>query len=169
MSKNVKILAIVLSVAAFGLISFAGTYAFLTAGGSRTNTVGIGTNTITVTEDFTPPDTINPGTQITKRPRVNNTGNTAVWVRARILFSDSEAQDFCENLDIDTTNWIYNATDGYYYYKNKLAVGASTTNMFTKVVIKSSANADDLKSFNVIVLAESTSGQAATYQAAWGV
>lgn len=141
--------------------SFGVTYAYLIANDSVQNEFTVGENKIEVEEEYEPPQKLKPGIVIPKKPRVKNTGNLSCFVRVRADFSDSAAKDFCEELDIDKANWEYDSADGYYYYKKLLKPGESTTNLFTKLEIKTQkANGDaltdaDMIDFDVLVFAES--------------
>lgn len=159
MSKK-KILLIVAACLLAASASFGVTYAYLIANDSVQNEFTVGENKIEVEEEYDPPKKLEPGIVIPKKPRVKNTGNLPCFVRMRADFSDSAAKEFCEELDIDTVNWEYEA-DGYYYYKKLLPPGESTTELFKQLKIKTvKENGDalteaDLIDFDVLVFAES--------------
>lgn len=159
MSKK-KIFLLVIACLLIVSASFGATYAFLIANDSVSNEFTIGENKIDVEEDYDPPEKLLPGTVITKKPSVKNTGNLSCFVRMRADFSDSRAREICEELDIDTENWEYDTSDGYYYYKKLLDPGQSTEYLFTKIVIRtekdgSELTAADMIDFDVLVFAES--------------
>ena len=131
------------------------TYAYLIAQDKAENYFIVGENTIEVSEEFKPPEKLKPNVQFTKKPVIKNTGNLPCFIRARADFSDSRAKEFCEDLDIDTANWEYNSSDGYYYYKSVVKPGNETTPLFTTIKIKNTATADDMIDFDVLVYAES--------------
>lgn len=158
MKKRIIIVAlscILVCASCFGI-----TYAYLIANDNATNTFTIGETEIEVTEEYEPPEKLEPGIEFTKKPHVTNTGNLPCYVRMRADFSTSVAADFCEPLDIDTENWKYNDTDGYYYYTKLLNPGEETPNLFTTVTLKTtkSDGADyteaDLVEFDILVYAE---------------
>lgn len=160
MSKK-KIFLIVIACLILVSASFGLTYAYLIANDSVANEFTIGENKIDVEEEYDPPEKLEPGKVIIKKPSAKNTGNLSCFVRMRAEFSDSAAKELCEELDIDTVNWEYDSSDGYYYYKKLLNPGESTTNLFTKVVIKTE-KADgtnltdaDMLDFDILVFAES--------------
>ncbi len=74
-------------------------------------------------------------------------GNTAYWTNSYYGTSNSEDDIILKlTLDSDWTNkWFYNETDGYFYYKEKLAPGESTTVLVTGVTIDNEllTNIDD--------------------------
>lgn len=85
-------------------------------------------------------DGVMPGTDVTKIPEVENTGNSDAWVRVKvekkILLGGKEELPPEEvekliSLDINTTDWTYQ--DGYYYYNSKLGKDETTAPVFTKV------------------------------------
>lgn len=153
MSKK-RILLIV--VACFIMLgaSFGITYAYLISDDTEINAFTAGETVIEVEEDYTPPEKLEPGTAINKKPWVENTGNLPCFVRMRADFSDSRAEAFCESLDINTGYWEYNSSDGYYYYKKLLMPGEKTEYLFTQIVIKKDSDLQDMIDFDVLVYAE---------------
>ena len=155
-----KIIIAVLSCVLVCASCFGITYAYLIANDNATNTFTVGETEIEVTEEYDPPEELNPGTEFTKKPSVTNTGNLPCYVRIRADFSTSVAKEFCEPLDIDTTNWEYNDSDGYYYYKHILNPGEESPALFTKVELKETKadgteyTADDMVEFDILVYAE---------------
>lgn len=151
-------------IACFVLLgtSFGITYAYLIANDSAVNEFTIGDNTVKVVEDkYDPPEKLKPGISFTKNPHVKNMSNLPCFVRMRADFSDSAAKDFCEDLNIDRTNWEYDENDGYYYYKKLLQPGEITTELFTEVVVKTYKEDgtpytdSDMIDFDILVYAES--------------
>jgi Na+-transporting NADH:ubiquinone oxidoreductase subunit NqrC len=150
------------------IISFTSTYAYLQDAKKVINVIGVGTNIIEIEERYEPPAELTPGVSFTKAPKVNNTGNTSVYVRMRALFSDSDAENFCEDLDFDTTNWVYNSDDEFWYYKKAVAAGKSTTELFTTVTVKDSTEQSEIKDFEILIYAESVSAEGiSSYDKAW--
>lgn len=160
MSKK-KIFLIVVACLLVVSASFGITYAYLIANDSVQNEFTVGENKIDVEEEYDPPEKLEPGTVITKKPSAKNTGNLSCFVRMRADFSDSAAKELCEELKIDTVNWEYDSSDGYYYYKKLLNPNDSTTNLFTEVVIKTekadgtALTDEDMIDFDILVFAES--------------
>lgn len=140
------------------MFSFGTTYAVLIASDKATNEFTIGETIIEIKEDFTPPPKLEPGTEFVKKPWVVNTGNLPGYVRMRADFSDSRARDFCEDLEI-SADWYYNTIDGYYYYKNLLEPGKSTSALFEKVEVKTESAGQpltdaDMVEFDILIYAE---------------
>lgn len=75
-----------------------------------------------------------PGISVDKDPTISNVGAGEVWVRVRLeneagtelKLNESPLSVF--NASVDTSKWIY--IDGYYYYFEKLAVGATGIKFF---------------------------------------
>lgn len=164
--RNKKNTVIVLLAALLCVIvlasSFGSTFAYLTDQETKNNTLTVGETKTEIVEEFTPPKKLEPGVSFTKKPSVNNTGNLPCYVRMRADFSDSQMEDLCEELDINTTDWEYDAADGYYYYKLLLEPGKMTSPLFTTVTVRTvDANGEKLtdaqmKDFDILIYAEST-------------
>lgn len=107
-----------------------------------TNTFELGNVTTEIQEDFEKTDV---DTVFKKEPVVTNTGENDCYVRARVTVSPQGQLDIT---GWDTTNWVYNEADGFYYYQKVLKAGAdkaapeqdeagdSTTALFTTVSVK---------------------------------
>lgn len=168
--KDKKIL-IMLLVALLGIayIAAGATYAYLNANDLKANEFTIGYNDVELKEDFTSPIDINPGDKIKKKVWVENIGNTDAYVRVKILFSDSDMKNNCEDLELGD-DWSYNTNDDYYYYTKKLSAGDKTSNLIEFVKIKSRIDEEELKSFDIIVYVESkTSNASSSYSDAWNL
>lgn len=149
------------------LVSAGISYAYLTSDNSIDNKFTIGKNDVELKEEFDPPEDIKPGDVIRKKVWVLNTGNTYTYVRTKILFSDGDMKQNIEPLDLGE-NWTYNSTDNYYYYTKAVEPNDKTTNLIEKIKIKSSANQEELKAFDVTVYVESvTNSDASSYSDAW--
>jgi hypothetical protein len=135
------------------VMSFGATYAYLYDWEERVNEFVIGEDEGRVTETFVPPTTLVPGIQFDKKAYVENTGNLPMFVRMRVEFSSSKAQEFCEPIVYDTANWQLDP-DGYWYYKSLLMPGELTTALFQQVKIKAGVTESDLEDFDIIVYAE---------------
>ena len=165
---NKKILLILAAIFVVIAVAVAGvSYAYLTSNSSIDNKFTIGENDIELNEEFDPPKDINPGDSIRKKVWASDVGNTPVYIRAKVLFSDGDMKKNCEDLDIGD-DWTYNSNDNYYYYTKKVEPGSKTSTLFTAVKIKDSADENDLKSFDVTVYMESVSSdKASSYSEAW--
>lgn len=153
MSKK-RILLIVIACFLMLGASFGITYAYLISDDTEINAFTVGETVIEVEEDYDPPEKLEPGISINKKPWVENTGNLPCFVRMRADFSDSKAEAFCEPLDINTEDWEYNSSDGYYYYNKLLKPGEKTSHLFTQIVIKADSELQDMIDFDVPVYAE---------------
>lgn len=159
-NKNKVIITLVSAILCCG-ISFGITYAYLISNDNALNSFTVGENTVEVSEEYSSPEKLQPGVQFVKKPSVKNTGNLPCFVRARADFSDSRAEEFCEELDINTENWEYDDSDGYYYYKGILEVDKTTEPLFTTVKLKTEKDDgtpytnDDMQDFDILVYTES--------------
>jgi len=160
----------ILSFVLIASVSFEVTYSYLIDSAAAANRFVVGENSIVVEEEFNPPKELEPGISFDKKPKVTNTGNLPCFVRMRADFSDSEAQAICEPLDINTADWLYDSSDGYYYYNKVLQPGESTSPLFTKVTIRDDLDESDMKEFDILIYAESIQrGErlASEYKTAW--
>lgn len=182
--KKRKIILAAASCLAIISASFGITYAYLISDKTVVNEFTVGENTIEIEEKFDPPPEIKFNEPFTKEVRIKNTGNIECYVRARVEFSDSFAEEYSE-LDYRTKPddpWIYNAIDGYYYYKELLPpyqklsdkeTAGITDCLFSQVTIKNKAGGetiteDNLVNFDIMVYAESCEkGSAEDYKEAW--
>lgn len=116
-----------------------------------------------VIEDFTVPDQVQPGDIIKKSPRMKNTGDTACYVRLRYVFSNSQAQQMCEEVQVHA-EWN-KKEDGFYYRNEPLQPGEETESLFDEIVIKE--NAESIPQFSVLVYGEAVAAQGKECEEAW--
>lgn len=138
--------------------------AYFTDADTKINRITIGSVETEIEEVFEPekPD---PGDRIKKEISVINTGKSDCYVRVKAVFSDSDMEKKCI-VDWNTTDWVYDTIDGYYYYKTVLASGKKTKNLCTAITILSTAT--NIKEFDVIVYAESYQAEGfESYREAW--
>lgn len=151
--KNKKSLAAIIAIAL--IIGIGGTFAYFTFTESFNNNFTLGSENIDFEEVFDSPDDWLPCTITPKVLDVKN--KSSFGIDARISF-----QEYWEELDengratgerlpnqvngedaaiknINTADWTYNATDGYYYYKETIAGGASSSNFIDKVTFNCNA------------------------------
>lgn len=133
-------------------ISGAGVYAWLIDTKEAENIVRFVQNDIHIEEEFEPPTDPTPGDVIVKKPSIVNDSVIPVFVRARICFTDSDAQAQFEPLAI-REDWSLE-NDGYYYYRKKVGAGESTTNIFDNIVIKNTVKKEELIPFDILVYSE---------------
>ena len=146
MKKKLFVLA-VLAIILAGMAT--GTLAYYTAKSDVQNVITSGSIDIDLVETMKnedgqivpyptdPVGGIMPGTEHSKIVNVKNVGEHPAWVRVKVTKSikvDGKSQDDSVlSLDLNTTEWI-DGEDGYYYYKDILAPGATTAKpLFTKV------------------------------------
>lgn len=161
MKNKSKIIIVLILCVTLCTVSFSITYSYLIAQDDSVNTFIVGENTVEITEEYEPPKKLFPGIEFKKEPSVKNTGNLPCFVRIRVDFSDSRAEEFCEPLDIDTENWEYDASSGYYLYNHILQVGETTPPLFTTVKLKTQKEdgteytEQDMLDFDILIYAES--------------
>lgn len=151
--KNKKIFTVsVLSAAILTAAVIMSAVAYFADKDSAKNKISIGKNDISITEEFSTPDSISPGDVITKKPVVKVSG-TDCYVRMFCEFDDSNVT--YANLDFNTTDWTTKQPDGYYYYKHKLSDGEETKPLFTKVTIDDTVADESITDFDIIIYSES--------------
>lgn len=124
--KNILFAALAALALTVCLVGVTGAYFIAQA--SRTNTLTVGEVTFDPKEDIQNPDVpVQPGNSFMKRPYVVNTGNLPLRLRARVIFSDSAAQDAC-TLNYNTENWRYDETEDFWYYAKTLQPGEDCRN-----------------------------------------
>lgn len=166
MKKLIKLLLIIFCAILFLSISIAGISAYLINTDTAVNVLTIGNNNIEIFEDFPVPNP-QPGSSHKKVVQITNTGSVECYVRVLATFSNSDMGDYC-SIDWNTNDWVYNSSDGYWYYTGAIAAGEATQPLFTKITIFSSISEENMKDFEVIVYAESLQSRGfANYQVAW--
>lgn len=144
-------LILTMMLIAAGVSGIRTTYSFLSDFDSAVNPVTPGSNETEITEDFpdTPPKppgdnpVYNKTVQIAS-PNIGGT-NVTCFIRARILFSNSDLGDAAVLEGMDT-RWVKEA-DGYYYYSSPVSEGETTAPLFTKVRIDSSRVSDQISDY----------------------
>ncbi len=160
--------AVILTLLLILAICMTSLMAYLTDADRAKNTFVVGGNNISIEEGFTPPPELKPGITFTKNVKVKNNGPSDCYVRIKAVFTDSDIEKYCE-VDWNTTDWIYNAEDNYWYYPEAIEKGDKTPSLFTKVTIEEvydfdgngTAEEDEtipasvIQDFDIIVYAES--------------
>lgn len=134
--------------------------AYLSHVETKDNPITIGHNDIMIEEEFTPPKAWQPNTTYKKDVKIRNTGTVPCYIRVYAALSDA---DIPAEINFDTGRWIQ-SSDGYWYQNSIIEPGANTPSLFTKVTIQD-AEAEQLKTFDVIIYAESV--QAEGYSDIW--
>ncbi len=167
MRRNKKI-AGVTGLAAIMLIG--GTFAYFNQTMTVENPFDTGKYDTVVTEDFKPDDGKNwePGAKVNKDVTVENTGNYDVLVRVKFdekwvnkgnknivktnegmddTTYQANATDGLVELDksvvakeLNKDNWVYNKSDGYWYYKTNLKAGENTGKFLDSVTLLDDAD-----------------------------
>lgn len=123
----------------------AGTLAYFNSEDTAHNVITTGGVEIAIQEwadeeretEFTDPDGVMPGAEITKIAEVKNVGASDAWVRVKVTKAvnradQGEADLDLIQLDLNTKDWTL-GEDGYYYYNVALKAGEVTEPIFTCV------------------------------------
>ena len=168
-----KIIAVCLIVALAATAVIGGTLAYFTDKDAKTNTFTVGNVDITLTEpNWTSTGSqdapeVYPGEPLAKDPTVTNAGANPCFVRIKVTGLDclGDAGMITYKTDYVTgklgDNWV-DGGDGYFYYNQVLAVGATTDALFDQIVMPTDLeNGDAETAFNVVVTAEAVQAQGA--------
>lgn len=132
------------------------TLAYLTSSDTVVNKFPVGNVESNIEEVFPEPSP-SPGATAQKEVKVTNTGNLPSFVRVRLMFSHSKADELTDFVGLDETLWTYDKTSQFYYYKYVVAPGESTENLITGITFLSSSenySYSDLEDFDLTVYAE---------------
>lgn len=137
--NNTKILIAITLIALIGVVG--GTFAYFTSTSTLNNEFQTGTYATSVKEEFVSPDNWTPGTTTQKTVNVTNNGSVDIAVRASYVakwtaedgtvLSGLRNNERVAQFSIGS-DW-QSATDGYYYYKNILASGQTSSNFISSV------------------------------------
>lgn len=148
-------------------IGYGSTSAYLSAFVDQPNIVTVGHNDTTIKEDFpnTDPSPIPSNPSYKKIVQIANhnvtTGSSLVdcYVRVSLSYSNSDIGNAVTLLGLNTSDWTYDADDGFYYYNHVLKAGETTTPLITGFQIDSNKVLSDYKSmiddFDINVYEES--------------
>ncbi|MDO5540168.1 MAG: hypothetical protein Q4F83_08830 [Eubacteriales bacterium] len=144
--------AVVLLATALILGTGAGiSYAYLSGRDEAVNHFSAVSAEIEIHEDFTPPEEIIPGKIIKKIPVIKNTSGTPCYVRVSVRFSNGEALQNCEAVEIK--NGWSRKEDGWYYWDEALLPDKSTGPVFEQIKIKDNVQ-EEITPFDILVYAE---------------
>ena len=162
--RNSKLFGVLLSLLLVAALCVGGTLAYLKASDDPV------TNTFTLANIHT--EIVEEGSEESKTVTLTNpsTSTGPVWIRARVLVSagtakvvpltpkDAVPSPRAENTIyvVFGTDWTKNDTDGYYYYKDLVAVGGKTTPLVYSVHPGPGVD----PTFDVIVSGEAVLGSA---------
>ena len=162
-SAIVKLLGLIVIVASVSAHSI---MAYLSDGDETSNLLTIGGNNISIDEEYEP-EPIEPGEKITKKVRIQNDGPNTCYVRVRAVFSDSDVGQYAA-IDWNTTDWVYNKQDEFYYYVWPVTEGEKTSYLMTSVMFEENIPEYDVKDVELIVYAESYQADGfSNYTEAW--
>ena len=153
MKKKIPVLVLGLAILGCTLFSISTITAYLADGDSARNPIVVGGNHISIEEDFQP-EAIKPVGKITKKVRIKNEGPNRCFIRARVVFSDSQIGQYA-NIDWNLKDWFYDSTDEYYYYTSALDREDVTSWLMTAIQFNENMPAEDIEEVDVIVYAES--------------
>ena len=150
--KNKKVLPIIaVALAAVGVIGIV--FAYSNDSSTMPNLFAVADYTVAYTEDFTAPQNWQPCEETPKTFVVKNEGNAPMNVRIRYeehwrnKVDTQDLQPVKDGVTLAIINfqneddWILKS-DGYYYYKEPLEAGESTSSMFKSVTLNCDANFD---------------------------
>lgn len=154
------------------------TMAYLTYRTRILNQILVGSNTITITEEFEPPKKQETGDNIFKKKiQIENTDKTDSFIRVFMEFSDSSIKDLAkispdgedwypasEYISSDfqnlPENWIYLSEEeepllgGYYYYTVPVKAKETTVPLADRILVTYS-DASQIQDFDILVTADS--------------
>ncbi len=144
------------------------------------NILKVGCNTTEIEEKFPQPTPKpldgNPEFQKTVWVSNNSSGEAGesvpCYVRLTLSYSNSDIAKALTYLNLNTSDWIYNEKDNYYYYKHILEKDTKTVPLFTGFRIDSTKVNDNYKDrisdFRIHIYEESVQAEGfSDYTAAW--
>lgn len=166
LTKYKKLLWLIPLIGLLIAVPFIGsTQAYLTDNEKQTNELGFINVKAEIKEDFpqiTSDNLVGNTLSYTKKINVENTGSAPCFVRVYLDFSDSAVRSYskfngADDADqggtwLNTNYWEYK--DGYYYYKEKLEVGKTTTQPLLSSVITEFPSGTDPYDYEIIVYSE---------------
>lgn len=163
-----------------GLLCAAGTAAYFSDSDKKINTAAVGSVTTEIEEDFPDPTPtpIENGPSYKKEIRIGNFSGSEegfcadCYVRMSLSFSNEDIGKGVELLGLDTVNWLYSREDGYYYYRNVVAEGETTTPLCTGFRIDpekiDDTYKDSISDFAINVYEESVQAEGfSDFESAW--
>lgn len=150
--------AVVLGVAA-AILGIGSVMAYLADGDKAVNAFSIGSNTIVPDEPFEPAV---PGKKTVKEPKAENTGTVDCYVRAKVLLSDSRAEEYItyytgSTEGFNTKDWA-EGKDGWMYYDRPIVPGEKTPAVFTHIRLRKDIP-DPIKDVAIDVIFESVQSE----------
>lgn len=93
------------------------------------------------------------GTSFSKTAAVKNDGPTKCYIRIKAEFINSDIEDNC-TVDWNTKDFVYDPSDGYYYYTTPLKANEQTTNLFSTITLNNDISFKDGQEFGMVIYAE---------------
>ena len=172
--RKLLITAVSITIA-FSLVAI-GTYAWEKVNSTKDNDLRNANLEAEITEQYTPPENVDPDEIYVKKVQVTNTSNQPellrVMVYPTITASDGETKLVTDSSLIlsalNTTYWT-DGGDGYYYYNSYLDDGKTTEPVLDTVKLSSSvANTYDGATIEIMIVSEATEiSPALTYRTSW--
>lgn len=163
-----KLLTLAVAVALVGAVGVGSTLAYFTDKDDAQNVITMGHVDIDLDEpgfdndDDEHDNTIGgvvPGDVITKDPTITVAEDSEdAYIRAKVVMgstlTDTQKVALLANINIDTTKWYYNSTDGYYYYKDIVTAGNKVVLFDTVTIPETWGNETADLTFTIDVSAE---------------
>ena len=139
--KKITLAFLALAVSVVTLLT-QGTVAFYTTVGRATNVITSGDIRMRIVEKMGEGEFpaegvyIMPGSIVSKKVSVANTGDHPFWLRVKLtngIDDETLSSDVLE-LDLNLRDWIKGA-DGFYYYGKPVQPGTETEKLFTRVKV----------------------------------
>ena len=156
--KNKKALVGIIALAMVAMIG--GTFAYFRMTWTKDNEFSVANYNTTVTETFNSPSDWTPCKETPKVLNVSNNGNVPIAARIKIVEQRWDKLDetrqtvvgtlplTANNEDmailglVNTSDWVLDTTDGYYYYQSDIVENGSSSNFIEKVTFNCNADND---------------------------
>lgn len=160
MKKKIMSLCLVVALAAVTVVG--GSLAYFTAEDNAQNDFTVGNVAIDLVEPKWDADNAKdmyPGQEVAKDPQVTNTGANPAYIRVKITNPEGVKVTYNKM----SAKWV--EKDGYYYYNQAVAPGATTEAVFQSFTLSTeteNATAEN-KAQNIKVAAEAVQSQGAPF------
>lgn len=167
MNAKKKILSLGLAASLAAVAVVGSSLAYFTDKDEKDNTYSIGNVDIQLVEPnwgTEEADNLYPGEPVAKDPTVVNAGKNPAFVRVSVEGMDnfSYRTDYQENKLGD--GWVYNESDGYFYYTKVLESDKATDALFDQIVLNKDVENGNGEVGHIIVKAEAIQAQGAAVQ-----
>lgn len=151
--------------------------AYLTDRATEVNYIKPGVNVSKIQEEFPEQGELpEQGKTYVKKVSVKNQTSVPCYIRVSVDYSDSRIGNAASLVGLNTKDWEYIGIDqpktgGYYYYKEAILPGESTSNLFDGIRFSNNMDGSFFETgedFDVIVYEESLQqGSYTSYSKAW--